>query len=60
MSTHTRVERSAMVVQALHDAPDDRGFWHARTVGERLAALEAMRRVIYGRRSRTPALTKPS
>jgi hypothetical protein len=43
------VNRSAMVVQSLHDEPDDRRWWWARPVAERLAAIEIMRRTVYGR-----------
>jgi hypothetical protein len=43
------VNRSAMVVQSLHDEPDDRRWWWARSVAERLAAIEIMRRTVYGR-----------
>jgi len=44
-----RVDRTAISVQGLHDEPDDRRYWWSRTPLERLAALEAMRRVVYGR-----------
>jgi hypothetical protein len=44
-----RVDRSVMSVGALHDEPDERGWWWQRTPLERLAAIEAMRRVVYGR-----------
>jgi hypothetical protein len=43
------VDRSAIRVQSLHDEPDDRGWWWARTPLERLAAIEVMRRIVYGR-----------
>jgi hypothetical protein len=38
-----------MVVQSLHDEPDDRRGWWARPASERLAAIEIMRRTVYGR-----------
>jgi hypothetical protein len=44
-----RVDRSVMSVGALHDEPDEREWWWRRTPLERLAAIEAMRRVVYGR-----------
>ncbi len=40
---------SAITVQSLHDEPDERQWWWSRTPVERLAAVEAMRQVIYGR-----------
>jgi serine/threonine protein kinase len=43
------VNRSAVVVQSLHDEPDDRRWWWTRPVAERLAAIEIMRRTVYGR-----------
>ena len=43
------VNRSTVVVQSLHDEPDDRGWWWTRPVSERLAAIEIMRRTVYGR-----------
>jgi hypothetical protein len=44
-----RVDRSAVAVQSLDDEPDDRRWWWARPVAERLAAIEIMRRTVYGR-----------
>ena len=44
-----RVDRAAMSVQSLHDTPDDRGWWWSRPVVDRLAAIELMRRTVYGR-----------
>ncbi|MDP1571328.1 MAG: hypothetical protein Q8L86_15140 [Vicinamibacterales bacterium] len=44
-----RVDRSAMCTQSLHDTPDDRTWWWTRSVAERLAAIEIMRRTVYGR-----------
>jgi hypothetical protein len=43
------VDRSAISVQSLHDEPDDHGWWWTRSAMERLAAIEIMRRVVYGR-----------
>jgi hypothetical protein len=43
------VDRSAISVQHLHDEPDDRRWWWSPSPQERLAALEAMRRVVCGR-----------
>jgi hypothetical protein len=43
------VDRSAISAQSLHDVPDDRTWWWARTPLERLAAIEIMRRIVYGR-----------
>jgi hypothetical protein len=42
------VNRLAVVVQSLHDEPDDRRWWWTRSVAERLAAIEIMRRTVYG------------
>jgi hypothetical protein len=38
-----------MSVGALHDEPDERRWWWRRSPLERLAAIEAMRRVVCGR-----------
>jgi hypothetical protein len=38
-----------MSVGDLHDEPDERGWWWRRTPLERLAAIETMRRIVYGR-----------
>jgi hypothetical protein len=43
------VDRSVVTVQSLHDEPDDRRWWWARPAAERLAAIEIMRRIVYGR-----------
>jgi hypothetical protein len=45
----TEVDRTAVSVQSLLDEPDDHRWWWARTPRERLAAIEVMRRVVYGR-----------
>jgi hypothetical protein len=44
-----RIDRSNMSVGDRHDEPDERAWWWRRTPLERLAAIEAMRRVVYGR-----------
>jgi hypothetical protein len=36
------VDRSTVRVHTLHDEPDDRGWWWARSPLERLAAIEVM------------------
>ena len=46
-----RVDRTAIIIQGLHDEPDDRRYWWTRTPLERLAALEMMRTALYGRAS---------
>jgi len=43
------VDRNAISVDALHDEPDERRWWWQRTPLERLAAIEVMRQVVYGR-----------
>ncbi|MBI3945985.1 MAG: hypothetical protein HY321_08705 [Armatimonadetes bacterium] len=43
-----RVERIAFSVASLGDEDDEREFWLARTPGERLAAVEVMRQIVYG------------
>ncbi|MGE0592118.1 MAG: hypothetical protein AB7G23_12290 [Vicinamibacterales bacterium] len=52
------VDRAAFSVQLLHDTPDDRGWWWGRTPLERLAAIECMRRVVYGRAAITGRLQR--
>lgn len=58
VSGNPRVNRSAFRVQSLHDEPDDHRYWWARTPAERLAALETMRRVVYGRTASTGRLQR--
>jgi len=48
-SSWPTVDRRAIAIQGLHDEPDDRRWWWAQTPAVRLAAVEAMRRVVYGR-----------
>jgi len=43
-----KVDRTALSVGALHDESDEKAFWLSKTPGERLAALELMRQIIYG------------
>lgn len=42
------MDRTAVTIQSLHDEPDDKRWWWSRTPLERLAAIEVMRRVVYG------------
>jgi hypothetical protein len=42
MPTSLKVDRSTMVVQSLHDEPDDRRWWWARPALEGPAAIEIM------------------
>ena len=53
-----RVDRTALCVSGLHDEPDDRRYWWSRTPAERLAAIETMRRVIYGHAATTGRLQR--
>ncbi len=43
-----RVDRTAFSVGDLHDPPDDKAYWLARTPLERLEAIEVMRQTLYG------------
>jgi hypothetical protein len=49
ITSSSRVDRTALAVQSLDDTPDDREYWWSRSPVERLAAIEIMRRVVYGR-----------
>jgi hypothetical protein len=42
------VDRSALVVQDLHDESDELTYWHSKTSQERLEALEQLRQILYG------------
>jgi hypothetical protein len=42
------IDKAAFSVVSLHDPPDDKAFWLAKTPHERLEALEYMRQVAYG------------
>ena len=46
-------------MSGLHDEPDERRYWWSRTPAERLAAIETMRRVIYGHAAITRRLPGP-
>jgi hypothetical protein len=48
MPREMRVDRSAVSVVSLFDEPDERYYWWNRTPDERLAAVEALRRMNYG------------
>jgi hypothetical protein len=43
-----RVDRTAFKVMSLYDPPEDWRYWLGRPSGERFAALEINRRVVYG------------
>jgi hypothetical protein len=43
-----RIDKSTLVVTSVTDSPSDAQFWITKTPGERLAALEFMRQVMYG------------
>jgi len=43
------VDRRAISIAKLHDEPDARRWWWKKTPLERLAAIEVMRRIVYGR-----------
>jgi hypothetical protein len=53
----TRVDRTVVAVTGLTES-DEKEFWMARTVDERLAALEAMRRTLYGYSDPPPRLQR--
>lgn len=43
-----KVDRAAFTVGSLHDGTEEAAFWQARSPQERLAAMELMRRIVYG------------
>jgi len=51
-----KVERSVLVVSGHEDDSDERDCRRSKSPGERLAALDLMRQVIYGY---DPSTTKP-
>jgi hypothetical protein len=49
-SAATKIDRTVVSVGSLHDEPDERRWWWwQRTLIDRLAAIETMRRVVHGR-----------
>lgn len=42
------VDKKVLVVQKLHEEPDDLSYWQSKTPLERLEALEQLRQIIYG------------
>lgn len=44
----SRLDRSAMVVNSLHEQSDEKGHWLSKTSSERLEALEQIRQIVYG------------
>ncbi len=42
------LDKTRFSTGTLFDATDETAYWQARTPGERLLALEIMRRVLYG------------
>jgi hypothetical protein len=43
-----KVDRSAFSIGRLSDASDEKAYWLSRSPADRLAALELMRRIVYG------------
>jgi hypothetical protein len=43
-----KVDRSALSVGRLTDPSDEKTYWLSRSPADRLAALELMRRILYG------------
>jgi hypothetical protein len=42
------VDRSAFAVGSILEPSDEKSYWLSKTPGERLAAVELMRQIIYG------------
>jgi hypothetical protein len=42
------LDRTALVITSVADAPNDTHFWMSKSPSERLAALEFMRQTMYG------------
>ena len=45
---NVRVDRTAFSVVSMNQADEDGVYWASKTVEERLAAIEVMRRMAYG------------
>ena len=43
-----KIDKTKLSFSSLQDDSDDVTYWHSRTSGERLAALEFLRQVIFG------------
>jgi hypothetical protein len=53
-----RVDRSALSIGRLSDPSDEKVYWLSRSPAERLAALELMRRILYGYNPATTRLQR--
>lgn len=43
-----KVKRDTFIIMSLFEEPDEKSYWFSKTSCERLAAVEFMRRIIYG------------
>jgi hypothetical protein len=43
-----QLDKTALVVSCLTGPSDEKDYWLAKTPGERIAALETMRQIVYG------------
>ena len=50
-----RLDKTAFAIGHLRDPDDEKAFWLAKSPQERLAAIEIMRRIVYGY---DPAITR--
>jgi len=53
-----RVDRSVLSIGSLSDPSDEKAYWLSRSPADRLAALELMRRILYGYNPATARLQR--
>ncbi len=53
-----RLDKTVVTVGGLDDSAERRAYWHSRTPGERLEAIEQMRRINYGEHAATGRLQR--
>lgn len=47
-ATHNKIDKTKVVISSLDEETDEISYWLAKTPGDRMAAIEVMRRILYG------------
>jgi hypothetical protein len=53
-----KLDKTTLTVASLVDPPDEKTYWHAKSLSERLQAVEMLRHLNYGRRQSTARLQR--
>ncbi len=53
-----KIDKTAFSVGHLYDGGDEKQYWHLRTPQERIQAIEAMRKILYGEDATTARLQR--